>query len=267
MSRLHLFEFEDLPWFPSLLRRYMQDFLELMGRLGSTAYRPVSAPLLAAMTGLRTSHLVDLCSGAGGPLRGLLEQLERRGLRATATLTDLYPNRRAFRRLEQASGGRIGHCAEPVDARAVPETLSGFRLLCNGLHHLRPEDAGRVLSDAVARGQGIAVVEVVSRSVWSIATLPLVLLILLLVTPILRPFRLSRLVFTYLVPVVPLCLLWDGFVSCLRVYSPRELRRLVAGMDSYHWQIDRQRMLTYLVGAPRAQWWWPPAVGAAATRR
>ena len=31
-------------------------------------------------------------------------------------------------------------------------------------------------------------------------------------------------IFTYLIPICPLAFAWDGFVSCLRTYSPAELR-------------------------------------------
>jgi hypothetical protein len=65
------------------------------------------------------------------------------------------------------------------------------------------------------------------------------------------------------VPVLPLFVLWDGLVSCLRVYSPRELRALVDSLeprhrDAYDWDIGRIRLpgppvyATYLVGVPRS---------------
>ena len=77
-----------------------------------------------------------------------------------------------------------------------------------------------------------------------------------LAAPFLKPFRVSRLVFTYLIPLVPLFLLWDGFVSCLRVYSPAELRDLVSqlGATNYEWDIGTTRVgpgvVTYLIGIP-----------------
>jgi hypothetical protein len=40
---------------------------------------------------------------------------------------------------------------------------------------------------------------------------------------------------TYLVPALPLVLLFDVMVSCLRVYSVPELRDLTAGLDCYRW--------------------------------
>ena len=82
---------------------------------------------------------------------------------------------------------------------------------------------------------------------------------MLLATPFIPPFRVSRLLLTYVVPIVPLATLWDGVVSCLRVYAPEELRALVsgiAGADRYVWEIGRERVpltpvtITFLVGRP-----------------
>ena len=44
--------------------------------------------------------------------------------------------------------------------------------------------------------------------------------IVLLVTPLIRPFTLSRILWTYLLPLVPLTCWWDGIVSQLRAYTP-----------------------------------------------
>ena len=86
---------------------------------------------------------------------------------------------------------------------------------------------------------------------------PLAPLALVLWTPFIRPFRLGRFLFTYLIPVVPLVALWDGFASCMRTYSPRELEALVADMkvDGYEWEAGRRfrwflPSITYLVGQP-----------------
>ena len=77
------------------------------------------------------------------------------------------------------------------------------------------------------------------------------------VTPFLRPLSLSRLLFTYVLPLVPVMALWDGIVSVLRCYRPDELRALTAGLDDrYDWRIERVRRFgpasTVLVGTPRA---------------
>ena len=79
-------------------------------------------------------------------------------------------------------------------------------------------------------------------------------------TPFIRPVRVSRLLLTYVVPVVPLCTWWDGMVSCLRAYSPEELSGLVESLpdNDYLWDIGRLPVagapisLVYLIGRARS---------------
>lgn len=90
-----------------------------------------------------------------------------------------------------------------------------------------------------------------------VSMLPVPLMVLL-TTPFIRPFRWSRLVWTYLIPVVPVVSLFDGLVSCLRTYSVQELRELTQGLNAknYLWEIGEIRSkaglvrLTYLIGGP-----------------
>jgi hypothetical protein len=107
----------------------------------------------------------------------------------------------------------------------------------------------------MAERQPIAVFELVSRDLPSLVGMLFAPLAVLLLMPTIRPMRLSWLVFTYLVPLVPLLVLWDGMVSCLRVYSPDELSSLVADLDEYDWEIGRFSLggpakATYLIGKP-----------------
>jgi hypothetical protein len=85
-------------------------------------------------------------------------------------------------------------------------------------------------------------------------------------TPFMRPFRWRRLMWTYLVPVVPLVAGWDGLVSNLRSYTRDELLELADGAscDDYRWRVGRVRSLglsgvTYLVG-------WPAKAGLSGPR-
>ena len=119
-----------------------------------------------------------------------------------------------------------------------------------------------MLADAVAKGEGIAVFEPGQRGLVLLLLLPLLLLTplrVLVVTPFIRPFRWSRLFWTYLVPVVPLVLLFDSIVSVLRWYSVPELRALTAGLDHYRWDIGTLLgkpipiPVTYLIGLPLEQ--------------
>jgi hypothetical protein len=74
-----------------------------------------------------------------------------------------------------------------------------------------------------------------------------------------RPFRWSRLFWTYLVPVVPLMVLFDGVVSCLRVYTPDEMLAMARDVasDSYEWDAGHEKPagaplpVPFLIGVPR----------------
>ena len=90
--------------------------------------------------------------------------------------------------------------------------------------------------------------------------MPLQLPAMLLFTPFVRPFRWSRLFFTYLVPLIPMLVLFDGTVSMMRVYMADELRELfqqVPDYDSYVWDIGSiatggiSTGPSYLIGVPR----------------
>jgi hypothetical protein len=259
VARLHLFEIEDQAWCPAPLRDAATAYLEQVVRLSGQA-RLLVPKLREALEAAGTRHLVDLGAGGGGPLPILLEELREQGVHATATLTDLYPNRTRFARVAAESGGAIDFVAEPVDATAMPPELRGVRTLFNAFHHFRPGLARSILQAAVRDRSPIAIFELVGREPAAIVGILFSWIAVLLVMPTIRPVRVSWLLLTYLVPLIPVLVVWDGLVSCLRVYSPAELESLVAQLedgDSFRWDIGRIRLgrapghATYLVGTPR----------------
>ncbi|MGH7672375.1 MAG: class I SAM-dependent methyltransferase [Gemmatimonadales bacterium] len=243
MGRLHLLEIHDQPWCPRSLRDALTDFLQFALNLGR-GYAAVAPVLRRAIARADADRIVDLCSGAGGPWRTLGREIP-----VPVLLTDKYPNR--------APRGSIPFHPEPVDATAVPADLRGFRTLFTSFHHFRPREARAILADAVRRRQGIGVFEISRRAPREIVLIALTWLAILVLVPFIRPLRWSRLVWTYLPPVLPLMGLFDGVVSCLRTYSRAELWELVRGLDTYEWEIGETRtgwsplVVTYLVGVPR----------------
>jgi hypothetical protein len=260
MPRRHWFELEDQAWFPAIIRDAGTAYLRFVARLAGQSSRLV--PKLRELVERSGSkQIVDLCSGGAGPIPTVVEELAEQGVEVTATLTDFYPNAEDFEHLCAASGGRLAFVRDPVDATAVPPSLSGLRTLFNALHHFRPEAARSILQDAVDDGQPIGVFEIMGRHPAALLSMLFVPIAVMLCVPFLRPFRSSWLPLTYIVPLIPLFVMWDGFVSCLRVYSPDELRELVAGLeggDRFDWEIGTIPLhpapapATYLLGVPRA---------------
>ena len=255
IGRLHLFELEDQSWFPQVIRDAGTDFMRFVAEMAKP-YGTVVPRLGRALTATGSQGVLDLCSGGAGPVIAIRDALAADGCQLPITLTDKFPNRVAFEYAKRRSGGEVGYIEGPVDATAVPPDLLGFRTLFSGLHHFRPEAARRILQDAVDQRRSIGVFEMTQRTLVYLLGSLLLPSVLFLSTPFIRPFRWSRLFWTYVIPVVPAFLTWDAFVSCLRTYSPKELRELVDGLncEGYAWDIgvetDRLVSIYYLIGYP-----------------
>lgn len=256
-QRWRLVEIAELPGCPAPVRDGVTDYLQhVIDR--TTPYAPV-VPLLRDVLAHESEHapgpanVVDLGSGGGGPWRALSREL---GEGVRVTLTDAYPNHSAFQDLARDSEGRIRGESTPIAADEVPHDIPGVRTLFSAFHHLAPGAAVRVLRRTVRADHSIAIFEATQRSPKAILLTLLTPLLVLLMTPAIRPFRWSRLALTYLIPVIPLVVLFDGIVSCLRTYSPEELLAL-GHADAPSGVTWRAGLLTggpipvtYLVGVP-----------------
>ncbi len=180
-------------------------------------------------------------------------ELEAMDCLVPITLTDLYPNPLAAVRLSN-----LAYRPEPVDARSVPRALTGVRTLFASFHHFESADAYKIPADAFASRNPICVFEVTSRTPASIAASFLIPLFVLLLTPTVRPFRFFQFFFTYLVPILPLLIFWDGMVSQLRTMTPEELDEMTRDLRAphYKWTAGLLRApglpiaVPYLAGAP-----------------
>ena len=257
MKRRHLFEIEDQPWFPSFLRDYMTDFLRFVGDQFDI-YEAVEPLIVEGIRASGTTTMVDLASGGGGGLTRIGRRLRQEFPGLEIVLTDLFPNPEGLASIVAREPEMFRVEPEPVDARAVPERLRGLRTQFLSLHHFRPDDAVKILQNAVISGSPIGVFEAQRRDVAHLLKFSLSPLNVLLVTPLIRPFRLGRLLLTYLIPIVPLFVGWDGVVSVLRTYSPDELRAMIDqldGADTFEWKVGETKSgmftLTYLLGCPK----------------
>jgi hypothetical protein len=255
--RFELIEFEDRAWLPNGVRDALTDYLQFV----CVRFRPydrIVPHLRAALDAADAGRIIDLCSGGGGPWLSIAPHIQG-PMRRRVWLTDKFPNRTAFAQAQAMSGDTIAFLEESIDATALPPGLSGFRTLFTAFHHFPQSDARAILSDAVNERRGIGIFEFTKRSpaalLWMLGT-PL---LVAACTPFIRPFRWSRLMWTYCIPLVPLTALADGLVSCWRSYSVEELRTLVSQLPAghgYRWEIGELPApfglfgLTYLIGYP-----------------
>jgi hypothetical protein len=256
MRRIQFVELHEQEWLPSSIRDEITDALQFGLNLFN-AYAPIAPLLQSALDSTGSQSVVDLCSGSGGPWWDLSRQFSKSGRTLHVWLTDKYPNLTISKTLGAADENRMTYYQRWVDATNVPLELKGFRTMFTSFHHFSPDEARAILQNAVDASEGIGVFEITRRAPSMIGLVLAWALMLFVATPWIRPFRWSRLFWTYIVPVIPLVLLLDGVVSCLRTYSLQELHEIVEklGGNEYQWQIGEdasgKASITYLIGCPR----------------
>lgn len=257
MPRYQLFEFEDLRGFPQVIREGMMDFLR-HAITWLNFYKPIVPFIKETLEQCGETTIVELCSGGGGGVLKLRENLDAIGCHPKIILSDLYPNVETYENLKKQTNAEIDFISEPVDALNVPSSLKGMRVLFSSFHHFTPEQANSILQDAVSKNVPIGIFDAGTKSIFSI--LGIILLqpaIFFVATPFFRPFRWNRLLFTYILLMIPLCTMWDGCVSVLRFYTVKQLKDLTNQINSenYIWKVGQVKnsigaKVNYVIGYP-----------------
>lgn len=236
----------------------MTDYLRFIFKAGNM-YEPVIPLLFECLYLTNSNQIIDLCSGAGGPVEQIYSDLKRESdSEIKIILTDKFPNIGAYQFLSEQSNGRISFIENSVDASEVPHDLKGIRTVFSGFHHFKTPYATAVLKRAVESNSGIAIFDGGDKNLFFIILILIAHPIgFLLFTPFIKPFRLSRIIFTYLIPIIPFCTVWDGLVSTIRLRSPRKLLQIANSVDStnYLWKSGKLKNkfgihIAYLIGYP-----------------
>lgn len=266
MKRIQLFEFEDFSWFPYWLRTCMTNLLMVLHRIMG-----MSETLADLISDLLKKHdisqIVDLGSGSGGAMPEVLQIIRNtKGLENTQLiLTDLYPNPEVVKKYDQNGSDGILYQATPVDATNITSAPQGLKTMINSFHHMPPKAARKILETCQKNRQPLFVYELAENKmpllIWWIL-LPISLLVLMIMvlfmTPFVKPMTWQQLVFTYLIPIIPICYAWDGQASMPRMYSFDDIDLLLEGLhsDVYSWDKGHatnkkgKKTGTYLKGLP-----------------
>ena len=199
MKRIHLFEIEDQSWFPSWIRDYLTNNLNVFHKLLNT--KEVLAGLLnKVLEKTGKSEIVDMCSGAGGPILESVEILkEKHGRKELKlTLSDLYPNKKIAKQLNSDDDKSVSYYEDSLNAENVDGKLKGIRSMVCSLHHMRPETVTNILTDAQDSNEGFCALEISDNSypkwIWWL-TIPFSFIICLFITPMVKKLTLGQIIF------------------------------------------------------------------------
>ena len=262
MKRLHLFEFEDLAWFPNGLRVLMTRYINTIHKLLKSGDQ-IARCLADFFKQSDERHILDLCSGSGGPMPSVISILKDKhgihGLRLT--LSDLYPNLTMAKKINEQKDQSLSYLTDPVNALTLESEPKGLRTMICSLHHMAPSAASTILNNAQQARQPIFAYEISDNSfprwLWWIA-FPVNIISVLLITPLVRPVSWRQLLFTYLIPVLPIAIAWDGAVSNARTYTLEDLEKIIPAQSlpgNYRWEkgtlAGKGGDKIYLLGYPK----------------
>ena len=145
-----------------------------------------------------------------------------------------------------------------VDSDTFEANEEGLYVSVNSFHQFDEDQARSILEKVASKRQPIAIVEGNNDSLWQVFGMTVIVpLTVLLTAPFVKPFRIERLIFTYLIPILPLVIFIDGFLALFKLYAPRDLDELTAFIDQrkYVWRsgkLDNERggKIIYLLGYP-----------------
>lgn len=257
MKRIHLFEFEDLKWFPNWIRICMTRLIMVMHKKFKTS-EDMAVLLNNLIRQTKITKVVDLCSGSGGPMLDVISQLKNihKIKNVELVLSDLYPNLDAAKKINQTDDS-ISYRTIPLDATNLDNDTKGILTMVGSFHHMKPELARKILVEAQKKRQPICIMEINKKFpiiLWWLF-IPLSIILCLFITPLVKPLTVKQIIFTYLIPIIPICFAWDAVITSGRIYRMDDLDILLKGFknENYTWEkgiIEGSSEKIYLMGYP-----------------
>ncbi|WP_435623596.1 hypothetical protein [Flagellimonas sp.] len=248
MKRLELFEFEDFGWLPSDLRSGATNLIKILHRLVGTS-EVLADLILGVREKVDFNQIVDLGSGSGGPMIETIDKINQRNpdTQISLLLTDLYPNQKIITDVEALNLPNIAYHPESLNALKLDTSPKGLKTMVASFHHMRPDVAKQILEKAEQSGEPILIYEIAKNNIpiliwWIMLPISLVILIImsLCMTLFVRPLTIKQIVFTYLIPFIPIIYAWDGQASIMRTYTFKDIEELLGARKNkkYTWEIS-----------------------------
>lgn len=227
---------------------------------------------------LKQNTFVDFCSGAGGPTPYIEKEVNKRSVEALKeraqrdwqlhtngvrkalgenvdfVMTDIHPHLSAWSAASKQSAN-LHFVPTSVDAANAPTNIQElanvpardskqvFRLFSLAFHHFPDPLAISILRNTLATSDGFAIVELQGRDVGSLFTIFCMWPLLFMGSWWWFWGQWEHLFYTYVVPIVPFVVVFDGFISCLRTRRPHEVEGLInlaGGSEGWRFETGRE---------------------------
>lgn len=227
MKRKQVFQFSNQKWYPSFLKRDMYEFMSwFVGKVN--AAKPFLPVLEEVIGNTQTKTIINIDSKTGAGIETVLPLLPE-GIKILNIELENFSTRN-----------------------------KGTYTFINSFHQLDEKKAKYYLTQIADSGNSVAVLEGNNDSLWQVVGMTVfVPLTVILSAPFVQPFRFTRLIYTYLIPILPIVTMMDGFLALFKLYNPNDLDELVSTIPekNYTWKSGkadngRGGKIIYLMGYP-----------------
>lgn len=248
MKRLELFEFEDFNWLPDYIRTGVTNLIKVFHSLVGTKDVLVGV-ITDCQEKIKFNQIIDLGSGSGGPMIEVVDKINMANeveKPIKLFLSDKYPNAKTVRRINDLELPNVEYLKHSVDALEMKNSPNGLKTMIASFHHMPPSIAKQILSSAEESKEPILIYELAENNIpvmvwWLLLPISLTVLVVmsLIMTPLVRPLTINQIVFTYIIPVIPIVYAWDGQASIMRTYTFEDIKALIGKRknERYVWEI------------------------------
>ncbi|PPD20322.1 MAG: hypothetical protein CTY22_04695 [Methylomonas sp.] len=229
---MRLFEFGDMDMVPELYHVYLRKYLTFFYK--AFGYHRLWVPGFAEfILKIKKQDLMECCSGSGDVLLMIDAELDESKFKNIRyILSDIRPNPEFCGRINLMPGDRFKYLNESVDIVSKHAEYSYPKIFINSFHHFSKEQVVGIFNANLGNNNEIIIMEYVRKSFLGFLSMVVGPLVVFLTLPFV--VRLKHLpvmaFFTYLLPIFPLMMLWDGIVSCLHEYSDKEIKQIIDEM-------------------------------------
>jgi hypothetical protein len=227
---MFLKELEDYPWFPSSLRK-MQ--LEYVGWI--SVQLELYRPLLKEIIKFPSNHWTDLASGSGWPALYLQKNASDE---IHYTLSDLYPDSVSNEVKKQLKV----ECESLNIINFQPQTGKQYSLF-NAFHHFSQAQQKQLIKKMKEARASCIIAEVLEPTLLCFIQVTLAAFILQPLTAwAIRPFSVTRMITTYLIPIQLFTVVWDGWLSVFKSKTAKQYKELVCEFADHQYSIEVKRI-------------------------
>lgn len=219
-------ELEDYKQFPSFIRNIQTEFIGFV----VTAF-PVYKPFISYLKSKPAAYpqMFDLCSGSGQPAVSIFKES---GTFGKLTLSDKFPPAKFI------AEETIEYLPVSMDASRLQFKPGICYTMFNAFHHFSDSEKHDLLKRCRKAGAVIFIVEILRpNATCFLKVLFATVLGVPLLTPFIRPFSFNRIIFTYLIPLSWLSIIYDGIISVIKSRSPLQYQKILAD-EIRHFEIQ-----------------------------